>query len=74
MSEPSVSFSYGDENDAYYGTFSESGFSIGGGEVTKPEAAADPAASTLRISPEMIAIGGAVALVVILFALSGSKR
>ena len=71
MSAPSVSFSYGDENDAYYGTFSDSGFSLGGGEVTKPEAA--PAADTLRISPEMIAIGGAVALVVILFAL-GSKR
>jgi hypothetical protein len=71
MSAPSFSFDYGDENDAYYGSFSDSGFTLGGGEVTAPEAA--PAADTLRISPELIAIGGAVALVVILLALSGSK-
>jgi hypothetical protein len=73
MSASSLSFSYGDESDAYYGSFSDTGFTLGGGEVTKPEAAADPAASTLRISPELIAIGGAVALVVILLAV-GSKR
>jgi fermentation-respiration switch protein FrsA (DUF1100 family) len=72
MSAPSISFNYGDENDAYYADFSDSGFSLGGGEVTKPEAA-EPAASTLRISPELIAIGGAVALVVILLAV-GVKR
>lgn len=67
MSSPSVSFSYGDANDAYYGSFSESGFSVGGGDVaTVPEAAP----STVRVPPVAIAVGGALALVLIMLALS----